>query len=77
MHSFCPQLTDVADAMGIYTTYIALNALTPIGIPDDIRQKVESKLACVKKNRKYIIIYNLYKYLINVCIYTSLTNIRV
>ena len=53
MHSFCPQLTDVADAMGIYTTYIALNALTPIGIPDDIRQKVESKLACVKKSNIY------------------------
>ena len=37
-------LTDVVtDAMGIYTTYIALNALTPIGLPDEMRQKVESK----------------------------------
>jgi A-kinase anchor protein 10 len=27
--------------MGIYTTYIALNALTPVGVPDGIRQRVE------------------------------------
>lgn len=29
------------DALGIYTTYIALNAVTPVGIPDNIRQQVE------------------------------------
>ena len=38
-------LTDVVtDAMGIYSTYIALNALTPVHIPDDIRQRVEGKI---------------------------------
>lgn len=31
----------VSDAMGIYTTYVALNALTPIHVPDNIRQRVE------------------------------------
>ena len=31
----------VTDAMGIYTTYIALNALSPVHVPDDIRQRVE------------------------------------
>ena len=31
----------VTDALGIYSTYIALNALTPVELPDDIRQRVE------------------------------------
>lgn len=31
----------VTDAIGIYTTYIALNALSPLDIPDEIRQRVE------------------------------------
>ena len=31
----------VSDAMGIYSTYIALNALTSVHVPDDIRQSVE------------------------------------
>ncbi|KAL5477283.1 hypothetical protein EMCRGX_G024056 [Ephydatia muelleri] len=30
-----------SDALGIYTTFVALNAVTPVGIPDNIRQKVE------------------------------------
>ena len=30
--------------MGIYSTYIALNALAPVRIPDDIRQSVEGVL---------------------------------
>ena len=35
-------LTDVVtDAIGIYSAYIALNALTPVYVPDDIRQRVE------------------------------------
>lgn len=29
------------DALSIYTTYIALNALCPVSIPDDIRQQIE------------------------------------
>lgn len=34
--------TDVmTDAIGIYSAYIALNALTPVYVPDDIRQRVE------------------------------------
>ena len=38
----CISSTDVVtDAMGIYSTYIALNALTPVHIPDDVRQRVE------------------------------------
>lgn len=37
-------MTDVVtDAMGIYSTYVALNALTPVHLPDDIRQRVEGK----------------------------------
>jgi len=31
----------VNDALGIYTTYIALNALSPVDIPDEMRQRVE------------------------------------
>jgi A-kinase anchor protein 10 len=34
-------LNVVTDAIGIYSTYIALNALTPVHMPDDIRQRVE------------------------------------
>jgi len=34
-------LTIVNDALGIYTTYIALNALSPVDIPDEMRQRVE------------------------------------
>lgn len=29
------------DALGIYSTYIALNATSPVGIPDNLRQEVE------------------------------------
>ena len=31
----------VNDALGIYTTYIALNAISPLDIPDEMRQRVE------------------------------------
>ena len=31
----------MTDAIGIYTTYIALNALSPLDIPDEMRQRVE------------------------------------
>ena len=31
----------VNDAVGIYTTYIALNAISPLDIPDEMRQRVE------------------------------------
>ena len=34
----------MTDALGIYTTYIALNATAPVGIPDEIRQTVEGAL---------------------------------
>ena len=29
------------DAMEIYTTYVALNATNPVGIPAEIRQRIE------------------------------------
>lgn len=29
------------DALSIYTTYIALNALCPVSVPDEIRQQIE------------------------------------
>lgn len=38
----CVCITAVGtDAMEIYTTYIALNATSPVGIPAEIRQKIE------------------------------------
>ena len=44
-------MTDVVtDAMGIYSTYVALNALTPVHLPDDIRQRVEGKKLSVYIN---------------------------
>ena len=29
------------DALSIYTTYVALNALCPVSMPDEIRQQIE------------------------------------
>ena len=43
--------------MGIYSTYIALNAVMPVGIPDDMRQRVESKTYTDGCCMIYIIIY--------------------
>lgn len=45
-YSFLHVLADaptaiVTDALGIYTTYIALNAHAPVGVPDEMRQMVE------------------------------------
>ena len=34
--------------MGVYSTYIALNALAPVRIPDDIRQSVEGVLITMR-----------------------------
>ena len=31
------------DALGLYSKYLALNALKPVGVSDEIRQKVEGK----------------------------------
>jgi hypothetical protein len=43
-----PSLNVVSDAVGIYSTYIALNALAPVHIPDDIRQRVEGVFITVR-----------------------------
>ena len=37
------------DALSIYTTYVALNALCPVSMPDEIRQQIEGiqqKIIC-------------------------------
>ena len=47
--------------MGIYSTYIALNAVMPVGIPDDMRQRVESKT--YTESCYMIAIYNIYIYI--------------
>ena len=36
----------MGDSLEIYSTYVALNAVTPLGIPDEIRQRVEGAVLC-------------------------------
>ncbi len=35
----------VTEAISIYTTYVALNALSPVGVPDVVRQKLEGDIS--------------------------------
>lgn len=45
------------DALSIYTTYIALNALCPVSIPDELRQQIEGTMPLV-----YNVILTVYCY---------------
>lgn len=69
--------------MGIYSTYVALNALTPVHLPDDIRQRVEGKklfsFKMVTLFANFYTLLNAYTYLwlssigtVNECILVSL-----
>ena len=44
------------DALSIYTTYIALNAMYPVSMPDEIRQQIEGTTCNMHSSYYYIMI---------------------
>ena len=37
-----------SDAIEIYSTYVALNALKPVEVSDDVRHRIEGGCVCVR-----------------------------
>ena len=37
-----------SDAIEIYSTYVALNALKPVEVSDDVRHRIEGDCVCVR-----------------------------